>query len=428
MNAHKLYFRSITRRWKNIIRLAESRVIVLRLYITSSTAETVLSSVKPSICEIYTVFSLENFANRSSSLRTIAKLHSSRFRLFHLPQLHAKVVIVSGAFASVGSQNLTAQGTRNREATVTLIDKRSVEKAEEMVSRWLDNRIPISAEMIEEMKKALPPFFRRFKALQVEMSEVDHDIADRERTRIEDIRREQLLKEEEERKRLLIERTKLAQRPARLKSIRIGIAHSPVASETIYGHVVGSIFVPERQAHFTEWIIGSHQTELTRLYRYLCILPKSGKIGWVKLLKTRLSKVSSSVKRTGTSDKIECGPFHFTAYFKADWSESPEKSNLEIQLERSGSAGTLKTWFSVDALEIVEWDFSGMNVVHRRFLEKWFPDNKQILERRLLRLALDPFRYDKNLHGVDADRFFEMGRYKITLHNSSSNQLFLVAE
>src|SRR5438105_1150845 len=117
MKGTGFYFRNIVRRWQNEVGRQAERVLVLMPYLTSTTAETVLRGANPEICEIYTVFSAENFAAGSSSIKTIKSLHQKGFSLYHLPNLHAKAVIVSGSFASIGSQNLTVQGARNREAT-----------------------------------------------------------------------------------------------------------------------------------------------------------------------------------------------------------------------------------------------------------------------------------------------------------------------
>ena len=92
-------------------------------YLTSKTAEEIITRFEPESSDIYTVFTLENFASGASSINTVSKLMSSGHRVFHIPELHAKMVIAKN-FATIGSQNLTRGGSKNKEASyVTLIVK-----------------------------------------------------------------------------------------------------------------------------------------------------------------------------------------------------------------------------------------------------------------------------------------------------------------
>ena len=162
------YLRSIDRRWKKELEKASGRVLVFSPYLTSSTAESVLKNVKSESCEIYTRFSLEDFAAGSSSLKTLKQLAVRGFKLYKLPKLHAKMIIVPGVFASIGSQNLTVSGIHNREASVFIDDPKEVVKIEKMTENWLSERRPITYKMIADLEELLPPLQRRFKELQHE--------------------------------------------------------------------------------------------------------------------------------------------------------------------------------------------------------------------------------------------------------------------
>ena len=164
----KYYLRSIDRRWKKELEKASGRVLVFSPYLTSSTAESVLKNVKNESCEIYTRFSLEDFAAGSSSLKTLKHLAVRGFKLYKIPKLHAKMIIVPGVFASIGSQNLTVNGRRNREASVVIEDLKEVVKIEKMAEDWLSERYPITYEMITDLEDLLPPLQRKFKDLKDE--------------------------------------------------------------------------------------------------------------------------------------------------------------------------------------------------------------------------------------------------------------------
>ncbi|MES2771021.1 MAG: hypothetical protein V4623_03435 [Pseudomonadota bacterium] len=105
----EIYLKNIAKRWGLQAAKANSTTPrVFSPYITSKTAENVLSKV-PCPAEIYTLFFTELFANGSSSVRTLRKLHEQGHALFDLPGLHAKIVHFPGSFASIGVvQNLRA--------------------------------------------------------------------------------------------------------------------------------------------------------------------------------------------------------------------------------------------------------------------------------------------------------------------------------
>ena len=102
------------------------RVLLLSPYLTSRTAEAVLLTTLGKRCEVYTRFRTEDFATGASSIRTLGRLQEHGCTLYELPSLHAKVFLVPGLFASIGSQNLTRQGTLNKEATTVFTDPRAV--------------------------------------------------------------------------------------------------------------------------------------------------------------------------------------------------------------------------------------------------------------------------------------------------------------
>ena len=70
---------------------------------------------RQSRCQIYTRFSVEDFASGSSSLSTLKVLLAGGYPVYEIERLHAKLVAASGSFASIGSQNLTFNGVNNRE-------------------------------------------------------------------------------------------------------------------------------------------------------------------------------------------------------------------------------------------------------------------------------------------------------------------------
>src|SRR4051812_13245945 len=107
---------SVARRWAAAIRDGAS-VIAVSPFITS-TGFTAALEEKGAACELYTVISAENYASGASQLSCLERLVAAKVRVYHLEDLHAKLLLVPGKLVTVGSQNMTDKGARNLEATV----------------------------------------------------------------------------------------------------------------------------------------------------------------------------------------------------------------------------------------------------------------------------------------------------------------------
>src|SRR5262249_19530750 len=121
----EIYLSSVARRWRREVHASE-RVVLLSPYLTSKTAEAILRTIPGERCEVYTRFRAEDFAAGVSSIRTLGRLQEHGCALYDLPSLHAKILLVAGVFASIGSQNVTRQGTVNKEATTVFTDSEAV--------------------------------------------------------------------------------------------------------------------------------------------------------------------------------------------------------------------------------------------------------------------------------------------------------------
>ena len=200
------YLKSIDRRWKIEIKNATGRIIILSPYLTSKTAELILGSLEEENCEIYTVFSVKNFASGASSLKTLKLLSQRGFPLYHLSRLHAKMIVIPDKFVSIGSQNLTKNGVRNKEASVVTYNSQEVERIETLLEKWLTQRHPITYEMLNEAEEKLLTLRRKFCSVQREADDLESEIWEKESKRIKEARlakeTEELRKRQEEERKL----------------------------------------------------------------------------------------------------------------------------------------------------------------------------------------------------------------------------------
>jgi hypothetical protein len=155
---------SVHDRWLEELAAASTVAIICSPYVTPKIALRIPRAVPPSQCSLYTRFSLEEFAAGSSSLRTLKLLLQDGYSLFRVNDLHAKIVLIPGQFASVGSQNLTARGLRNLEATYCTADRSEVAELERRLTPQLASAVPITGEMVEDALQVLPRLRSLFRA------------------------------------------------------------------------------------------------------------------------------------------------------------------------------------------------------------------------------------------------------------------------
>jgi hypothetical protein len=173
----------VARRWRRAIEAAD-RVIIFSPFITLGAVSFVFGEKLPRQCDVYTVFRAEYFACGSSSLDALRHLLKMGARLYQVRLLHAKVLIVPGQFASVGSQNLTGQGRRNREATVVFTNQQSVERIEQLASRWIEEAVEIEREQLDEMEAAVEPLKAKCEEVAKAAARVDEQVRRSERPRV----------------------------------------------------------------------------------------------------------------------------------------------------------------------------------------------------------------------------------------------------
>ncbi len=161
----EFYLKSIDRRWKKEIAKAQKSITFLSPYLTSNTANLVFQKSPPEIITVCTVFSFKNFVTGASSVKTLIQLKNMGIRLLHLDSLHAKILTVDDKFASVGSQNLTFGGTRNKEASIIILEKEKILQLSNFINNWLEKSIEISEEMLTKAENYIIPFQEKMHEL-----------------------------------------------------------------------------------------------------------------------------------------------------------------------------------------------------------------------------------------------------------------------
>lgn len=381
-----LHFNNAAGQWRRRVAAAVSAPLkIFSPYITGKQALHLARGRDQT--EVYTLFEAELFASRASALSEVKALLMTGVDVYRLPDLHAKILWIPGHFLSVGSQNLTSQGMRNKEATAIIAHEPWMTQVETALDRWIQQRQRITLEMVAHMESEIIPLRAEFKKLRSKFLGIDEAVRAAER------QRQQLRAEKN--KRL---RRKGNDQNVRLSAFRQSFERLHASSEiaaTVRKYDGGRVsLVAAARTSFLRWEIDGEAVNLERMKRYLCVVPELGRLGWARVSNGFISfvarsLVTESTKFLGERCKVEWSAYH---------DEEVDECNLtfEISAHPALPNSKLRLWVDADQVKLVD---SGS--VDNEIRARWDEVSVEIA-RHLTR----PFKYEHNLTGDSADEFF----------------------
>jgi hypothetical protein len=168
--------------------------------------------------------------------------------------------------------------------------------------------------------------------------------------------------------------------------------------------------VPTRDVSLTSWELPNEKVELIRLRRYLCMIEKTGKLGWARVGSGRITYVEHSLNRSDLL--VRASDMFCQVTLLATWQDYiPGRHNLQVILAplRGGGKVHISCWFTPDSLRFIEFTPLPDNTIHSGDIEEictWAKDNTHVLEEEMAKAILTPFLYNEKLIGVQANEFF----------------------
>jgi|SRR5208283_2010070 len=113
--AHDVYAK-----WKRLVAAAQDSITIYTPFFDQLLPSLIKENkqVDTDNINIVTDFSPESLLELPNQLRTIKKILSDGISVLTLPGLHAKILLIDDKYVSVGSQNFTCRGRKNKEASV----------------------------------------------------------------------------------------------------------------------------------------------------------------------------------------------------------------------------------------------------------------------------------------------------------------------
>lgn len=419
----KIYFRNVANRWRKEAEKSQKELIILSPYVTAPTAISVLERAHNAyLCELYTQFSLMNFVNGGSSLSALKLLLVAGVRLYHLPDIHAKVVLVDDRFASIGSQNLTARGTRQLEATICFDGEEDVRSVAKNVKRYTSKRVAITMSMLVDAEEFVAVVEKEYRKVASASDAFGVELWRRHKEREEEEMLARKVAAEVEARKITadLRRRDLSERldgcEVSTKKMRCTIKYlqrrcckyddasywykTTYPNECFDDYTMTSSLVPPANTSLLTWRIERDKVvKLEKTKRYLCINKTTGHVGWVRLFKTRISFVGYGIDFVEMHD---FGPWRCRVSVSSI--RDPEAPHVNIKIDfvsnrPSVFSVSVNAWFSLDQVYF-EWG------EQRNDMTNWMIHEEDYMKKSIVSLLTRSFVYKKKLHGAGADTFF----------------------
>ena len=396
INAH----RNPLRLWRSLAQRPGGRTDVVSVGVNSKTADSVLATSGE--VRLLTRLRVLDFVTGESNLRCLRRLVSNGVSVFHHPEIEANIVISRGLTASLGSRGLQAARSSARHLTWSTEAETTVKETQDLVDSWFADAEPVTLELIDELEWHIRSQNSQFKKSVRSADEIDKKIeAGKPEREAQRKQRDRDRRRREDGVERFITAAELAAAPSETKFC----AHRYIAQQEFgvwFGH--GNHTLLHDESELLVWHYGEEEIDLRKAFRYLFVIPELGRIGWARVMKTRITKVGSGIRKSGVTFVGR----RYDVTYEADWGNA--LANISVRLQPSSvtylsEPATVHGFFSINGLEIVS---IGGHESEAEFLR----DQADELSAQITRDLLKPFQYQTNLFGEEMDGFLHPGLYQ----------------
>lgn len=366
-----------------------------------------------------------------------------------LSRIHAKVLVCDWCIVTIGSQNFTSYGRGSLETTAVPPDDLRESRLVATLREWLDTAVPVDIAHVECLLVGLENEIKAVQDAQEALAASYEQISDEYQHELERQRQE-----EEERRRQA--RATLPAMATRLGDV-MRRAHERLARPVVWarltevGHwdkdadweVYDTLLVADRNSDdLTQWAARTSTSadvgrSLRRFNMYPLILNPSGRMGFARVTRTRISYVRRVVDWT-TPVTLAGMTYRMHIEFPDD---DVEIANVHVTLRSVSefSPSAVKLLVRFDGIEPIP---AGHRVIgDGTFIgpgperQTMTPENVAAVfantdaMSQLMRSALATFKYGElGISNHNADKFFPAGELRVTLTEYAEQPVLVVSE
>lgn len=147
----EFHARDLFEDWKNLISSATKTIDIFTPYLDDTIIELLDGVVNDLQISIITCLDGDSLFQRGYQLSALKKLIENAYAVRNLDGLHAKVIVIDGTKISLGSQNFTKRGRRNKEAGMASETSFANSEFLKILGHWKVQSKEISKELVIEL-------------------------------------------------------------------------------------------------------------------------------------------------------------------------------------------------------------------------------------------------------------------------------------
>ena len=416
--------------WRTLVQQGESSVIIFTPFL-DRLAKLLLENCPASISDRVVVTDLSprsGAIDYKAQLLTLKVLVEAGVEVRSLPRLHAKVLWVDRHFISLGSQNFTTYARKSKEVTSVPQPPPGDSKFTQTLDQWLNASTPVTADLLDHLIAGLKVLWAtQEKAANATFQAFDELLA---QYQLEAELREELAQLEAEQSAALLRRAALSfESLTRGSPLRLAQTTAWASMSTAGASNTGwyTSLIADREYNLTEWVRPRSRGTLPlgRLKRYPLMVAETGRMGFARVGKTRISYVDDNVSHPNR--RLSGQPISVTIRFPTS---DLGRRNIVIEFQHSEHQiltcavealfdGENLTVLPADEKTASEW-FVGLcyeHLLNPKTRNNFIHENFAFSRYKVLDIA------DHN-----ARDFFDGLRYKIGLLEFASTPFFLVSK
>lgn len=398
--------------WKRRVRAASRSATIFTPYL-DRTAKLILDAgahLSKDNLIVVTAWDEEMLLQTPSQLIAMKGLLRAGYGLKCLDGLHAKILFTDESLVTVGSQNFTQRGRRNKEATSLFALNITDTEFAQTLGGWLRAAEPVDEDLLDLLIQRLRPKIRQHKNLLREAAVIANDC------RAEWLHAKTIREREDEAKRRRHEQERLRQleqsSTVRLKGgeafaelREVGEWENRHETLLVYS---GSLTGWERRNAAGEW-----EACIDRLSNYPAYFPESARLGFARVASTRITYIRTSVDWSKT-ELFGGRQFRVSVSFPKD---GADRANVRLVLTSAGfGAVSVRLLFKPPNVKLVKVDFEAQQGHEKALTDAFSSLSAPSTFRQLLSRYLTGFVFKKRLGSKKNLReFVGDGIYRISV-------------
>lgn len=385
--ANRIYLaRDVYYFWRRRIRQADSSITVYSPFFNKSLLSLLgNTSLRNDKITIVTELNPVALLQVPSQLLTLKRALSEGIAVLTTPGLHAKVLLIDDRYITVGSQNFTSRGRKNKECTSVPREAMSTTHFVDTLIQWRKDAETIDEDFIDKLLSMLRVRFKQYRELTNEV-QADFD---------------QLAKQHKAAKQKAIrERVEELERRSRFqiwgKTAYASIEEVPCESENY------NSLVADYKYDLTLWAIQGEKGEvephqLDRLHMYPVFIAETNRLGFARIAKTRITYIRNTLLWANRELQVESLNLTVTINFPEI---DTDKRNIIANLKHP-LLGSCKASFLFDG--------NSANLASKEYAN--IPRHLGNAESRLSKILDNHFFSSQNAINAFFNRFFTNFKY-----------------